>query len=81
MKRIIAIAIAVVAMATFAGSGGAALAFEPPADPHNNFDCDGGPVAGHPGANGLGTAMGHASSLTAWSAADNSDQIALCQAP
>ncbi len=77
MKKFIALALAVAVFAV-AGSTGSVLAFEPPSDPNNNFTCEGGPVAGHPGSNGLSTAMGNASSRTAWSAADASDQIEVC---
>lgn len=59
---------------------GSALAFDPPADPNDNFTCfDNGtirtPVLGHPGAAGLSNAMGKAHSMTAWEAWLNSDQI------
>lgn len=53
-------------------------AFEPPADPNDNFSCEGGPVAGHPGHRGLQKAMTHAASPTAWNAVDNAGPITLC---
>lgn len=71
-------AAAAVTVAATGFSAGAASAFEPPADPNDNFTCDGGPVAGHPGHRGLAVAMGHASSPTAWNAAFNAGPITSC---
>ena len=59
------------------GIGGAA-AFEPPADPNDNFTCEDGPVAGHPGVDGLAKAMMNASSMTAWSASMNAAPVDTC---
>jgi len=73
-RRTIVAATAVVTLATGAAP---AAAFEPPADPNDNFSCDGGPVAGHPGR-GLATAMAHAASPTAWNAVNNAGPITLC---
>ena len=71
-----------VAMAATAGavalSSGVAAGFEPPADPNDNFTCDGGPVAGHPGHTGLMVAMGKASSVTAWAATSDDGPVTTC---
>jgi hypothetical protein len=81
MKRTITFRITLAIVTTTAAlavTAGSANAFEPPADPTDNFTCEGGPVAGHPGHNGLGTAMTHASSPTAWNAAFNPGPVGNC---
>ncbi len=77
-RRIVVVTTGVVAVVTFGAGATPAAAFEPPADPNNNFTCDGGPVAGHPGHRGLAKAMTRAASPTAWNAVDNADPITLC---
>ena len=72
----------IVAVAATTGAialtGGVAAAFEPPADPTDNFTCDGGPVAGHPGHRGLMVAMGKSSSGTAWAATSEDGPVTTC---
>lgn len=76
MRRVaVAVGLGIAGLTSSATGAGA---FEPPADPTNNFTCEGGAVPGHPGAKGLQVAMGKASSSTAWNAVANADPIELC---
>ncbi len=73
------IGVAVIAtVAALGATAGSVAAFEPPADPNDNFTCNGGPVAGHPGHKGLARAMTRAASPTAWNAAFNAGPVGNC---
>ena len=74
-RRVATIASAA-ALALSLGTG-SALAFEPPSDPADAFSCDGGPVAGHPGADGLTDAMSASGNPTAWNATQGG-QVTTC---
>lgn len=55
-----------------------ATAFEPPSDPAGVFSCAGGPVAGHPGAEGQFVALATGNTVGAWNSVFNSAKITLC---
>jgi len=75
MKRMITTV--VLAAAMLLGTAASALAFEPPADPQDNFTSDctpGGAVAGHPGVIGQVAAIssgGPERTVGAWNATED----------